>query len=65
MKSQCFSGSGAGVETGTLTGLKHINEITNMFRMSERLKKSAELLQKNIFCAFLSITLFVSDHRNF
>lgn len=65
MKSQCFSGSGAGVETGTLTGFKHINEITNMFRMSERLKKSAELLQKNLLCAFLSIPLFVYGHRKF
>lgn len=52
MKSQCFSGSGAGVESGTLTGFKHINEITNMFRMSERLEKSAELLQKKSLLCF-------------
>lgn len=57
MKSQCFSGSGAGVESGTLTGFKHINEITNMFRMSERLEKSAELLQKKI-----SFVLFYPLH---
>lgn len=44
VNSQHFSGSSTGVETGTLTCFKHINEITNVFRMNERLKKHAELV---------------------